>query len=183
MRSMQLKRIRFLNRVATPSCMFALRMGETLGIGYRRTSTFRQWDIEWGLRRWLRLGARRDRSGACSQTRRSAEAHGSVHNVDRGFPCAIRPTHRRRLGIQATKAPTVRGSLRITHPGSQPLRRAGGANSLVFSGESHFHPSCSAVSLAVGKRSGCVFRPQRRTNSGARDAVSIRERTSHCRRI
>ena len=49
---------------------------------------------------------------------------------------------------------------RITHTGLPPLNRPGMAISLVFSGESHFRAPFGAGSLAVGKRSGCVFYPQ-----------------------
>ena len=71
--------------------------------------------------------------------------------------------------------------LRITHSGSQPLKRIGEAISLVFSGESPFRAPNGAGSLADGKRSGCVFQPQGRTISRMRDAVSIRERAPHRR--
>jgi hypothetical protein len=67
--------------------------------------------------------------------------------------------------------------LRITHSGSQPLKRIGEAIPLGFSGESPFRAPNGAGSLAVGKRSGCVFQPQGRRISRLRDAVSIRERT------
>ena len=72
---------------------------------------------------------------------------------------------------------------RITHSGSQPLKWIGEAISLVFSGESLFRAPNGAGSLAVGKRSGCVFHPQGRTISRVRDAVSIRKRTAHRPRV
>jgi hypothetical protein len=91
--------------------------------------------------------------------------------------------HRRALRIPATKAPRVRGPLRITHSGSQPLKRPRASIPLIFPGGGYFHAPCGAGSLAVGKRSDCVFRPQVRTNSGMEYAVSIRERTADRRRI
>src|SRR5208337_611679 len=50
----------------------------------------------------------------------------------------------------------MRPPLRITHSGSQPLKRIGEAISLVFSGESPFRAPNGAGSLAVGMRSGYV---------------------------
>ncbi len=76
----------------------------------------------------------------------------------------------------------LRLPIRITHSGSPPLKRPEAAIPLVFSGESHFRAPNGVASLAVGKRSGCVFQTQGRTIWGLRHAVSIRERAAHHRR-
>ena len=68
--------------------------------------------------------------------------------------------------------PRLRPPPRITHSGFPLRNRSAGAISLVFSGEGHLRALCGAGSLAVGKRSGCVFRLQGRTILGVRDAVS-----------
>ncbi len=60
----------------------------------------------------------------------------------------------------------VRHPLKITHPGVRSRKRPGVALPPVSSGERHFRFPCGADSLTVGKRSGCVFQRQGRTNSG-----------------
>jgi hypothetical protein len=96
---------------------------------------------------------------------------------------AIRPTTPTRVGDRVNENLRVRHPPRIAHPGDQHRSPIGSAIPLVFRGEHHFHTPYVADSLDVGKRIGCVFRPQGRTNSGVNHAVSIRERTTHRRRI
>jgi len=72
-------------------------------------------------------------------------------------------------------------SARIRTPAPDPRNGSERRSPLFSFGRTPLHAPCGAGSLEVGKRGECVFQPQRRRNSGVRDAVSIVE-NSHRRR-
>ena len=67
--------------------------------------------------------------------------------------------------------PGMRPPPRITHCGDRPRSPIGPAIPLTFAGDRHYYTPLDPDSLEVGKRIGCVFRPQERTNFGGRESI------------